>query len=130
MKDRKRVIAQALVKEAEESGRNESYKILEKKPYYRVSIGAKLETPCQPSFFIEVIVPICEPSTAFQLNDLELRMIFVKKLSARGYSLSCQDNIIACEVIIPRERLKTERRTISSIAKRIFGKETRVYSRK
>jgi len=119
MEGRKRVNTRALVKEAAESEHKESYSVLERGGHYRLGVGARLDPSGKPSFFLEVLVPLCESSSIALLRDLEMRVAFLKELEARGYSLSCEDgSCISCEAILPPARLASERRAIYSIAKR------------
>jgi len=122
MEERKRVNTEALIKEARQSEHKESYKVLERRSRYRIGVGARLDASSQPSFFVEVLIYLCEPSSIVLLQDLETKLAFIKELEARGYSLNCEDSsCISCEAILPPARLVSEHRTICSIAKRAFS---------
>jgi len=76
MEIRKWVNTRALVKEAVESEHKESYSVLERGGHYRLGVGARLDPSGKPSFFLEVLVPLCEPSSTIRLTDLEMRLGF------------------------------------------------------
>lgn len=112
----------ALVREAVESGNGESFRVLRKSDDYRVSLGVRLETT-RPTFFFEVLVYLCLPSSGIQLARLEAKLRLIEELSNRGYSLNCEDGgCVSCEVVLSPRRLASEETSVMSMADGILGK--------
>ena len=88
----------SLLEEARVSEHNESYRVLEKNEDIRIGAVARITTDGTPSFFLEVTVSL-NPSETVDLDALDRKIIFLKKLEARGYTLSCQDESTICSEI-------------------------------
>lgn len=119
MKETRLIDVQALQKEAKNSEHKESYRILERSRNYRIGVGSRLASYGQPSFFVEVLVYLCSDSSEVDLHLLEKKLMLLRELRSRGYSLSCQDDgTISCETNVPLHNLDTECETIKSITKK------------
>jgi len=105
---------------AERSEHREAFRVLEGRNDYRIGVGARLETPHQPSFFIEVLVYICQRSSKVDLVVLQEKLELLKELQARGYSMICQDySCISCETTISSENIASEHEFLKSVTKRL-----------
>ena len=68
----------SLREEAERSGDNEAFKVLAKIDDCRIGIGARLESPTEFTFFIEVLVGLCTGHGHVNLNIMERKKYKVK----------------------------------------------------
>jgi hypothetical protein len=110
-----------LLEEARKSEHRESYMLLAKNKNYRVGVGAEIAASNQPSFFFEILVYLCSGTMKVDLPLLEKALILLKKLQAKGFSLSCQDsNCISCQRTVMAERLVAEYEDIESIMRRVY----------
>lgn len=118
MKGTKLIDVQALLEDAKSSEHKESFRVLERSRDHRIGVGARLTSSNLPSYFLEVLIYLCPSSSSVNLLSLEKKLILLKELQARGYSLNCQDNCISCEANVPSKNLVPEHETIKSIMKR------------
>lgn len=117
----KTIDIQDLQKDAENSEHGEAYRVLDKSSNYRIGAGARLTPSGQPSFFFEVVVQSCLESSEVDLQLLEKKLVFLKKLKARGYSLNCEgDGSISCEVTVSSQNVASEYEAIRLTIKDIF----------
>jgi len=122
MKIPKQIDVHALQETAKRSEHKEAYNVLEKSKNYRIGAGARLPVPDHPSFFLEILVYLCQDSSQVDLSLLEKNITFIKELQGRGYILCCQnDSSISCEITVPVKNLLTEYETIKSIIEQIFS---------
>jgi hypothetical protein len=120
MKEIKLIDIQVLLAEARNSEHKESYRILGKTNDYRIGAGARIGRSDQPSFFLEVLIYLCPDHVSVDIPLLERKLKFLKELTKRGYSTSCQDsNCIACEITLAPRNLSAEHKAIKSMIKRI-----------
>ena len=123
MKETRLIDVQALQEKAKNSEHKESYIVLERSSNYRIGVGVRLASSGQPSFFLEAVIYLCHDASGVDLPLLEKKVMLLRELQARGYSLSCQDDSsILCETTVPPQNLVAEYRTIGSITKRIFAR--------
>jgi hypothetical protein len=123
LKERKPLDVKALLEQAKTSEHKEACRILERSHNYRIGAGARLTSPDQMSFYIEILVYLCTDSSQVDLEILEKSVACLKELQRRNYSLDCQDsNCISCEVIVPPQNLAVEYETAKSIMNAIFEK--------
>jgi hypothetical protein len=108
-----------LLKEAEKSGHNEFYKLLERDESYRIGVGVELAPSGQYLIFIEIVVNLCSEPSEVNLSKLERNLLFLRDLEAKGYSMSCQeDAFIFCQKIVKPSDLNEEYATVKSMAPR------------
>jgi len=107
---------EALVDGAKTSKHGEAYKTLDKSSTYRIGVGARLGPLGNYHFFVEILVYLCPTHGKLDLETLEKRLVCLRKLEKRGYSLTCQDGeCISCEAIVPVERLVEEYAAVKSL---------------
>ena len=105
----------SLLEEARISEHNESYVVLEKNEDIRIGAVARITSEGTPSFFLEVAVTL-NPGETVDLDALDRKIIFLKKLEARGYDMSCQDESTICSEIPTTERsISDDIKTIKTI---------------
>jgi len=76
-------------------------------------------------FFLEVLVYLCPSATrhGIQLVRLKAKLRLVEELSARGYSLNCEDGgCISCEAVLSSRRLASEATGVMSLVQAILEK--------
>ena len=106
----------ALVEEAKTSRDKEAYKLLEKTPSCRIGVGARVDSPNPPSFFIEVIVKLSTENDEVNLLRLEKTLRLLRALQTRGYSLTYEDdNSISCETTTSIHEISQEYEAAKSI---------------
>jgi hypothetical protein len=106
----------SLQEEAKKSEDKEAFTVLVKLPSCRVGVGARLESPANLIFFIEIIVSLCASHHAMNLNSLERNLFILRQLGERGYMLTCEeDGTVSCELAIPSENLTAEYEAAVSI---------------
>jgi len=111
---------QDLQEEAERSEHKEAFRVLERRNDYRIGVGARLEMPRHPSFFVEVLVQICRRSSKVDLILMREKLQLLEELQARGYSLSCQDySCMSCETTVSSENIASEYEFLKSATKRL-----------
>ena len=100
----------SLQKEAGNSEDKEAFTVLDKMRNCRIGVGARLESPEKPIFFIEIIASLCADHHAVvDLNLLEKNLLMLRQLKERGYVLTCEeDGTISCELTVPSENLLAE----------------------
>jgi len=110
MRNANEINIHSLQKEAENSGDKEAFTVLDKMHNCRIGVGARLESPAKPIFFIEIITNLCANHHAVvDLNLLEKNLLILRQLKERGYLLTCEeDGTISCELAVPSENLLTE----------------------
>ncbi len=87
----------------------EAYETVDKKDYYRIGAGARMEKPEQMTFFLEVVIPLCGRDRDFILGELKSKIGLLEKFESFGYSLRCEkDNSIICEKNIPESEVEEE----------------------
>ncbi len=115
---------ESLLREAEESGNREAFKVLAKGKRYRASAGVRLDVSEGAAFFLEVLVYLCPPASKIRVTELEMKLQFMKALEARGYSLHCEDDgCVSLEATRPPQELTPEFAAIRSIASKTFRSE-------
>ena len=115
------VSTKALVREAEESGNGESFRVLHKSDDYRVSAGVRLGAS-RSTFLLEVLVYLCPPSSGVELAQLKVRLRLIEELNARGYILNCEDGgCVSCELALSPRRLASEERSVMSMVHKFFA---------
>ena len=116
MNQTKPIDTKALVEEAKASRDKEAYKLLENTPSYRIGVGARIDSPNPPSFFIEVIVKLSTENDEVNLLRLEKTLRLLKALQTRGYSLTYEDdNSISCETTTSIHEISQEYEAAKSI---------------
>ena len=108
-----------LQEEAKKSEDKEAFTVLARMPNCRVGVGARLEPPEQPIFFVEIIVSLCGSHHVVNLDFLEKNLAVLKQLRGRGYLLACEeDGTVSCELAIPSENLTAEYEAATLIIER------------
>jgi hypothetical protein len=97
MNETKPIDTEALAKEAKTSRDKESYRLLEKTPFYRIGMGARADSANSFSFFLEIVIKLSAENNEVDLQHFEKTLCLLKSLQKRGYSLTYQDNSISCE---------------------------------
>jgi hypothetical protein len=106
----------SLQEEAERSGDNEAFTVLAKIGDCRIGMGARLESPRELTFFIEVLVSLCTGYDQVNLNIIERKLSLLKRLNQKGYVLECEeDGCVSCELTVQSKGLTAECMTASSI---------------
>jgi pyruvate formate-lyase activating enzyme-like uncharacterized protein len=119
MRKTNRIDTHSLREEAENSEDKEAFKVLARMRNCRVGVGARMESPAKPIFFIEIIAILCADHHTLNLNSLENNMLILKKLKKRGYTFSWEeDGAVSCELEVPAENLTLEYLTAISIIKK------------
>jgi len=91
----------ALIEKAKNSEDKEAYKLLSKTRSYRIGVGARVNSPTPPSFFIEVIIKLSAENGKVNLPRLNRMLISLKALQNEGYTLTYQDDkSVSCEKTI------------------------------
>jgi hypothetical protein len=122
MKESTSIDATALLEEAETSEHQEAYRTLERHLNYRIGVGVRLTPPQSPSFFVEVIIYLCSSLEIVDLDVLEKSLACLKKLKAKHYAVTCQDNnCISCEAVVPAPNLAQEHSKISAMMTASFS---------
>jgi hypothetical protein len=114
MKKANKIDAHSLQEEANKSEDKEAFAVLARTRNCRVGVGARLESPAKPIFFIEIIKKLCADHVV-NLNSLENSLLILRKLEERGYVLTCEDGSVSCELAVPSENLTVEYETAISI---------------
>jgi hypothetical protein len=116
MKKANKIDAHSLQEEAKKSEDKEAFTVLARMYGYRVGVGARLKTPTNSIFFIEIIARLCPRDHPVNLSSLEKNLHILKKLEKRGYLLTCdEDGTISCELPVPPENLVAEYKAANSI---------------
>ena len=111
-----------LLEEARASGNGEAFRVLARGRRYRASAGARLDSAASATFFLEVLVYLCPPSSKIRIPELEMKLRYMRALEERGYSLHGEDDgCVSCEAVRASDELMSEFATIRSMARRIFG---------
>jgi hypothetical protein len=101
--------ARCLQEEAGKSEDKEAFAVLTRIRNCRVGVGARMERPAEPIFFVEVIANLCADHHAVNLNSLKNNLLLLRKLKERGYELTCEeDGAISCELTVSSENLTLE----------------------
>ena len=104
-----KIDAYSLQEEANRSEDKEAFAVLTRIRDFRVGVGARLESPAKPIFFIEIIASLCADRSVVNLNSLENKLLILRKLKERGYVLTCEeDEAVSCELVVPSENLTLE----------------------
>jgi hypothetical protein len=98
-----------LQEEAKKSEDKEAFTVLARMPRYRVGVGARLESPEQTIFFVEIIVSLCAGHHILNVDSLEKSLVTLRQLKERGYVLTCEeDGTVSCELTVPSKSLTVE----------------------
>ena len=104
-----KIDVRSLQEEANKSEDKEAFTVLTRIRDFRVGVGARLESPAKPIFFIEIIASLCADCSVVNLNSLENKLLILRKLKERGYVLTCEENEdVSCEHAVPSENLTLE----------------------
>ena len=116
MKKISRNTIHSLQEEAERSGDNEAFTVLGKIGDCRIGTGARLESPKEPTFFIEVLVSLCAGHDQVNLNIMKRKLSLLKRLHQKGYVLNCEeDGCMSCELTVRSKGLTAECMTANLI---------------
>jgi len=86
-----------LGRKAESSEHDESYETIEKNEHFKIGAGARL-IQNERTYFIEVIIKLCEEGKKVDLVNLDDKIEVVKELKEIDFSPKCEDhNTICCE---------------------------------
>jgi hypothetical protein len=109
MKEASKINAYTLQEEAKKSEDKEAFTVLARTRSCRVGVGARIESPAKPIFFIEIISSFCADHHGVNLNFLEKNLLILRQLKERGYVLTCEeDGTVSCELAVPFEKLTVE----------------------
>jgi hypothetical protein len=114
MRKANKIDAHSLQEEANKSEDKEAFAVLARTRNCRVGVGARLESPAKPIFFIEIIERLCADHHV-NLKSLEKSLLILRKLKEKGYVLTCEDGSVSCELAVPPENLTVEYETAISI---------------
>ena len=105
-----------LQEEAERSEDNEAFMAFAKMGNCRIGMGARLESPKEPTFFVEVLISLCTGHDPVDLDIMERKLFLLRRLKQRGYVFSCEeDGWVSCELTIQSKSLIAECKTTSSM---------------
>ncbi len=79
-----------LAEDARRSGDGESYRIVVRTPALRIGVGARGRS--RPAYFVEVTLDPFPHRPRVDPARLEDAVAGARRLAARGYSLTCQDD--------------------------------------
>ena len=110
-----------LQEEAKKSDDSESFRALAKISNCRIGIGARVESPKNPSFFREVLVSLCIGHDPVDLDLIERKLSLLKRLEQKGYVLNCEeDGCVSCELTVQSKDLIAEFKDTSSMIERFL----------
>jgi len=119
MRKTNKIDADSLQEEAKKSEDKEAFAVLARMRNCRVGVGARLESPSKPIFFVEIIANLCTDHHALNLDSLENSLLILRKLEEKGYVLTCEDDgSVSCELAVPSENLTLEYKAAISILTR------------
>jgi hypothetical protein len=111
-------LIKTLLREAQASEDKEAYKALEKTPNYRIGIGARVNAPDPPIFFIEILIQLSPTQIKTEPDVFEKSLACLKELQKKKYAVTCQDSqYIACETSLPAKSIDKEYNKIKSLMK-------------
>jgi hypothetical protein len=126
MRDANKINIHLLQEEAKKSEDKEAFTVLARMPNCRVGAGARLKSPEQTIFFVEIIVNLCAGHHVVNLDFLEKNLAILRQLKERGYVLTCEeDGTVSCEFAVPSENLTAEYEAITVIIDRSTYQKTR-----
>jgi hypothetical protein len=108
------------VDEAKASKDKEAYKLLEKNQTYRIGVGARIDSPDAPSFFVEVLINLSDGHGEVDLPRLEKTVICLNALHTRGYLLAYDGNSVSCESKKGFQNLNDEYSAVKALMKSAF----------
>lgn len=109
MREANKINIHFLQEEAKKSEDKEAFTVLARMPNYRVGVGARLESPEQPIFFVEIILSLCAGHHVVDLDFLEKSLVILRQLKERGYVLTCEeDGTVSCELTVSSKNLTAE----------------------
>jgi hypothetical protein len=122
MKEANKIDINSLHEEAKKSEEKEAFTVLVRTHRYRVGVGAKLTTPANSIFFVEIIASLCPKNHAVNLHSLKKNLQTLKQLKERGYMLTCEeDGTISCELVVPSKDLAAESKAAILMVKKRAG---------
>ena len=102
------------MEEAKASQHEESYRILTRGEGFLVSVGARSKGK-EGDYFVEVTVQLCAAGPEVDLRSMERALSMLKALHLKGYSMTCAEGSVTCELSLSEgdlsrecERLKSE----------------------
>jgi len=112
-----------ILREAVASGQGEAYRVLWRRGGVQVGVGAKSGRK-EAAFFVEVTVQLCPGDGGLDLAALDGSVKLLNLLRSMGYSISCRDGLVDCELPVKAGGLKKEagimvRRISSSAGRRV-----------
>jgi hypothetical protein len=111
----------ALAAEAESSEHKEAYKLLYRNARFRIGSGARITSPNNPTFFLEILIHLTSENNEVDMQVLEKTTSTLKELQARNFKTTFQDNnCISCEAAVAKEKLKTEYEWAKTMVNSIF----------
>jgi len=119
MEEANKINIRFLQREAKKSEDKEAFTVLARMPNYRVGVGARLESPEQTVFFVEIIVSLRAGHHVVNLDFLEKNLVILRQLKERGYVLTCEeDGTVSCELAVPSKKLTAEYEATTLIIER------------
>ncbi len=119
MKEANEINIYSLQEEAKKSEDNEAFTVVSRTQNCRIGVGARLESPENPVFFVEVLVSLCGSHHPVNLDFLERKLLLLRQLEERRYVLNCEeDGCISCELTVPSKNLIAECEVTSLIIKK------------
>lgn len=116
MKETNEISIHSLQEEAKKSEDNESFTVVVRIKNCRIGVGARLESPENPVFFVEVLVNLCTDHDPVNLNLMESKLSLLRRLKQKGYTLNCEeDGCVSCELTVQSKNLIAECKATSSI---------------
>lgn len=122
MSDDRSIDAQALTDAAKDSEHGESYVVLQGSRDDKIAVGGRIAASDQLTFFMEIVVCLCPDPSDVDLEQMQKKIMFVKKLESRGYSLNCGEGNISCERTLTEDDLDEEYEAVSSIIERLMNR--------
>ena len=124
MKKISKKMIHTLQEEAERSEDNEAFTVIGKIGDCRIGLGARLESPKEPTFFIEVLVSLCTGHDPVNLNIMERKLSLLRRMKQKGYIFNCEeDGCISCELAVQSKSLVAECMTTRSILEKCMKTE-------
>ncbi|HUL61853.1 MAG TPA: hypothetical protein VLT35_02220 [Methanocella sp.] len=103
------------------NGEDETYRVLQSCPGYRIGVGSRKVAGNTFPCFLEVAIVLVPERPGIDLALLEKDLKLLKELQARGYEINCHDDAcISAELAAPPQRLEAEYREIRAMIEAVM----------
>jgi hypothetical protein len=116
MKEANEISIISLQEEAKNSEDKEAFTVVTRIKNCRMGVGARLESPENLVFFVEVLVSLCTDHDPVDLDLMDSKLLLLRRLKTKGYTLNCEeDGCVSCELTVQSKNLIAEYKATSSI---------------